>query len=190
MIQKFLVQDSPMVAAVGLLLAFALTCMLLTKLSSFLPKDAGRAFAHDGSLSAGKPRGAGIIFVLVFIAAAILFAPVSVETMIYLMLIAGEMLTGYMDDAAEHPWNEYKKGLLDLIIAIILAVTYLNHNESSFTLATMGITGSFCGADSDTGMDIDQCDKLCRWCGWSFRYTGAGHPDYHLCDRWDSWEGK
>lgn len=139
MIQKFLVQDSPMVAAVGLLLAFALTCVLLTKLSSFLPKDAGRAFAHDGSLSAGKPRGAGIIFVLVFIAAAILFAPVSVETMIYLMLIAGEMLTGYMDDAAEHPWNEYKKGLLDLIIAIILAVTYLNHNESSFTLATMGI---------------------------------------------------
>ena len=123
-----------MVAAVGLLLAFALTCMLLTKLSSFLPKDAGRAFAHDGSLSAGKPRGAGIIFVLVFIAAAILFAPVSVETMIYLML------TGYMDDAAEHPWNEYKKCLLDLIIAIILAVTYLNHNESSFTLATMGIT--------------------------------------------------
>ena len=78
-----------MVAAVGLLLAFALTCMLLTKLSSFLPKDAGRAFAHDGSLSAGKPRGAGIIFVLVFIAAAILFAPVSVETMIYLMLILG-----------------------------------------------------------------------------------------------------
>lgn len=72
MIQKFLVQDSPMVAAVGLLLAFALTCMLLTKLSSFLPKDAGRAFAHDGSLSAGKPRGAGIIFVLVFTAAAIL----------------------------------------------------------------------------------------------------------------------
>lgn len=140
MIQKFLVQDSPMVAAVGLLLAFALTCVLLTRLSNFLPKDAGRAFAHDGSLSAGKPRGAGIIFVLVFTAAAILFAPVSVETMIYLLLIAGEMLTGYMDDASEHPWNEYKKGLLDLIIAIILAVTYLNHNESSFTLATMGIT--------------------------------------------------
>lgn len=137
---QYLMGSSPMIAAIGLLAAFAGTCLLLTKLSKYLPKDAGREFAHDGKLSAGKPRGAGIIFILVFTIAALIFAPVNREICIYLILIAAEMLTGYMDDASEHPWNEYKKGLLDLIVAIVLAATYLNYNSSTFHIATMGLT--------------------------------------------------
>ena len=121
MIQYLLGESNPLVAALGLLTAFAATCFLLTKLSKYLPKDAGREFAHDGKLSAGKPRGAGIIFILVFTAAALIFAPMNREMCIYLILVAAEMLTGYMDDASEHPWNEYKKGLLDLIVAGVLA---------------------------------------------------------------------
>lgn len=136
---QYLMGSSPMTAAIGLLAAFAGTCLLLTKLSKYLPKDAGREFAHDGKLSAGKPRGAGIIFILVFTIAALIFAPVNREICIYLILVAAEMLTGYMDDASEHPWNEYKKGLLDLIVAIVLAVTYLNYNSSTFHIATMGL---------------------------------------------------
>ena len=139
MIQYLMGVSSPMAAAIGLLAAFACTCLLLTALSKYLPKDAGREFAHDGKLSAGKPRGAGIIFILVFTAAALVFAPVNREICIYLILVAAEMLTGYMDDASEHPWNEYKKGLLDLIVAVVLAVTYLNFNSSAFHIATMGI---------------------------------------------------
>lgn len=125
-------------AAIGLLAAFACTCLFLTKLSGRLPKDGGREFAHDGKLSAGKPRGAGIIFILVFTAAALLFAPVQRETCIYLILVAAEMLTGYMDDASEHPWNEYKKGLLDLLVAVVLAFTYLNFNSSVIHIAALG----------------------------------------------------
>lgn len=139
MIQKFLEIDSPVLGGAGLILAFAVTALLLAKCSSHLPKDAGRAFAHDGSLSVGKPRGAGLFFVLVFVGAALLFAPLSAETVIYLLLIVAEMMTGYMDDASDHPWHEYKKGLLDCVVAIVLAVTYLNHNPSSFTLAFFGI---------------------------------------------------
>ncbi|MBO5114000.1 MAG: phospho-N-acetylmuramoyl-pentapeptide-transferase [Lachnospiraceae bacterium] len=139
MIQYLLGESNPLVAALGLLTAFAATCFLLTKLSKYLPKDAGREFAHDGKLSAGKPRGAGIIFVLVFTASAIVFAPMNRELCIYLILVAAEMLTGYMDDASEHPWNEYKKGFLDLIVAIVLAVTYLNYNSSTINIATLGI---------------------------------------------------
>lgn len=131
---------TPLIAAVGLLTAFAGTCFLLTKLSVYLPKDAGREFAHDGKLSAGKPRGAGIIFILVFTAAALLFAPLNRETCIYLILVAAEMLTGYMDDASEHPWGEYKKGLLDFIVAAVLAVTFLNFNSSAIVIATMGVS--------------------------------------------------
>lgn len=50
------------------------------------------------------------------------------------------MLTGYMDDASEHPWGEYKKGLLDLIVAIVLAVTFLNYNSSTITIAALDIS--------------------------------------------------
>lgn len=130
---------SPLAAALGLLTAFAATCFLLTKLSRYLPKDAGREFAHDGKLSAGKPRGAGIIFILVFTVTALIFAPINREIGIYLILVAAEMLTGYMDDASEHPWNEYKKGLLDFVVAIVLAFTYLNFNSTTFQIATLGI---------------------------------------------------
>lgn len=127
-------------AALGLLVAFAGTCFFTAKCSKFLPKDAGREFAHDGKLSAGKPRGAGIIFILVFVVASLIFIPpVNLEIVIYLLLIVAEMLTGFMDDASEHPWGEYKKGLLDLIIAIILAATYLHFNSSSIEIATLGI---------------------------------------------------
>ncbi|MBO5055081.1 MAG: phospho-N-acetylmuramoyl-pentapeptide-transferase [Lachnospiraceae bacterium] len=132
--------STPLIAAIGLLTAFAGTCFFLTKLSAYLPKDAGREFAHDGKLSAGKPRGAGIIFILVFTAAALLFAPLDKEICIYLILVAAEMLTGYMDDASDHPWGEYKKGLLDLIVAVVLAVTFLNYNSSTIVIAAMGIS--------------------------------------------------
>ncbi len=131
--------NQALMAALGLLAAFAGTCFFTAKCSRFLPKDAGREFAHDGKLSAGKPRGAGIIFVLVFAAASLIFIPVNLEIIIYLILIVAEMLTGYMDDASEHPWGEYKKGLLDLIVAIILAATYLHFNSSSIEIATLGI---------------------------------------------------
>ena len=59
------------IAFVGILFAFGATCFAIHKFNKFLPKDMGRQFAHDGILSAGKPRGAGIIFVLTFTVAAL-----------------------------------------------------------------------------------------------------------------------
>lgn len=135
MIHFFIKGNQPLVAAVGLLLAFAGTCILTAKLSFLLPRDGGREFAVEGKLSAGKPRGAGLIFILVFTAAALLFAPVNLEMVIYLILITAEMLTGFMDDAAEKPWGGLKKGLLDLAVAAIVAVTYLNFNSNTIRLA-------------------------------------------------------
>ncbi len=131
--------NQALLAAFGQLAAFAGTCFFMAKCSQFLPKDGGRDFAYDGKLSAGKPRGAGIIFILVFTAAALIFMPIDLEILIYLILIVAEMLTGYMDDAAEKPWGEYKKGILDLIIATILAVNYLHFNSSTIEIATLGI---------------------------------------------------
>ena len=79
--------SSSLLAFFGILFAFGATVLAMAKLSPYLPKDAGREFAHDGKLSAGKPRGAGIIFVLAFVASVLLFSPLSAELVIYLLLI-------------------------------------------------------------------------------------------------------
>nr|WP_318686289.1 phospho-N-acetylmuramoyl-pentapeptide-transferase [uncultured Acetatifactor sp.] len=123
----------------GILFAFAATVLAMAKLGIYLPKDAGREFAHDGKLSAGKPRGAGLIFVLAFVLAGILFAPVRAENIIYLILMVICMLTGFFDDASKTPWGEYKKGFLDLCVAALVALTYLQYNSNMVELALFDV---------------------------------------------------
>lgn len=139
MIVNYLGMDYPVVAFIGIMAAFAATCLLLSGLGRFLPRDHGREYAHDGKLSAGKPRGAGIIFILVFAFSAFLFAPMDMELMIYLVLVIVEMFTGYFDDAADKAWGEYKKGVLDLLVAAATAVTFLHYNSNVITVASLGI---------------------------------------------------
>ena len=126
-------------AFLGILFAFAVTVAATAGFCEYLPRDAGRDFAHDGKKSAGKPRGAGIIFVLAFVAAALLFAPVNAELLIYLVLIVISMLTGFLDDAAKSPWGEYKKGFLDLCVAAMVALTFLKFNPNVVELALFGV---------------------------------------------------
>ena len=99
-----------------------------------LPHDQGRAFAVEGTLSKGKVRGAGLVFVLVYIATVLIYDPVRPERIIYLAVIAATMITGYLDDASDKPWSEYLKGALDLGLGIVVAVTYLFFNGNYFML--------------------------------------------------------
>lgn len=140
MIHKLLPGDfGSLIAFFGILTAFGVTVFATSGLSRFLPKDAGREFAHDGKLSAGKPRGAGIIFVLAFVGAALLFAPVNGEMVIYLILITISMLTGFLDDASKTPWGEYKKGFLDLCVAGMVALTFLRYQSNVVELALFDV---------------------------------------------------
>lgn len=123
----------------GILFAFIATVLATSKLSKYLPKDAGREFAHDGKLSAGKPRGAGIIFVLAFVAAVLLFVPLNAEIIIYLLLITISMMTGFLDDASKTPWGEYKKGFLDLCVAALVALNFLKYNSNVVEIAFLDI---------------------------------------------------
>lgn len=136
MLHLVLSQDYDAVLAfLGILFAFAATVFFTSKLADRLPKDAGREFAHDGKLSAGKPRGAGVIFVPAFAAAALFFSPLKQEIVIYLILTLISMLMGFLDDASKIPWGEYKKGFLDLCVAALVAMTYLRYNPSVMELA-------------------------------------------------------
>ena len=127
-------------AFLGILFSFAATVVATALLAPYLPKDGGREYAHDGKLSQGKPRGAGIIFVLAFVAATLLFVPLDAEIIIYLILIVICMMTGFLDDAAKTPWGEYKKGFLDLCVAAMVAFTYLKYNGSDVDLALFGVS--------------------------------------------------
>ena len=116
----------------GTIFAFFGTIFLMKAVAPKLPHDQGRAFAVEGSLSKGKVRGVGLVFVLVYALTVLLFDELSAEKMVYLFVIVATMFTGFFDDASEKPWNEYVKGALDLILALIVAVTYLYRHGSYF----------------------------------------------------------
>lgn len=119
----------------GALFSFFVTLLLMKKTAPYLPHDQGRAFAVEGALSKGKVRGVGIVFVLVYIVTVILFDSIDREKLIYMFVIMCTMLTGYFDDRADKPWNEYVKGALDLILSVIVAVTYLLVHGNVFLIA-------------------------------------------------------
>lgn len=129
-----------LISFLGIIFAFALTCFCINHFAKLLPTDKGREFAHDGVLSAGKPRGAGFIFILVFVACSLIFGQIAREQIIYLILVVAAMMTGFLDDCSKTSWGEYKKGLLDFIIAAMVAVTYLNFNSNSIYIVTLGQT--------------------------------------------------
>ncbi len=134
---NYLIENEALIAFAGIMMGFLLTCIFTKTCMGYLPKDVGRDFAHDGKLSAGKPRGAGFIFILVFIAAGLLFGVVNRENVIYIVLVAAAMITGFLDDCAKTPWDEYKKGFLDLVIAVMVAITFLNFNSNEIYLVSI-----------------------------------------------------
>lgn len=126
--------NTTLVLFVPMLCSFLIAFFSLKFFKRILPKDQGRAFAVNGALSEGKPRGAGIIFVTSFTLCTALFYPLDIENIIYLVLVYAAMLSGYFDDAAETPWGNLKKGLIDLVISLGIAFTYYFYNGSQVKL--------------------------------------------------------
>ena len=126
--------NTTLVLLVPMLCSFLIAFFSLKFFKRILPKDQGRAFAVNGALSEGKPRGAGIIFVTSFTLCTALFYPLDIENIIYLVLVYAAMLSGYFDDASETPWGNLKKGLIDLVISLGIAFTYYFYNSSQVKL--------------------------------------------------------
>lgn len=132
------------------LLGFLLSFILLLFFKGKLPTDIGRAYAVNAAAAKGKPRGAGIVFIPVFVIITLLcrlitgltsgFTSSMLEYTIYSVLILGAMLTGYLDDASSSPWSELKKGLLDLAISCGCSVTFVCFNP---TMICLPFTGKF-----------------------------------------------
>ncbi len=83
-----------------------------------LPTDRGREFAVDASKSIGKPTGAGVIFVSIFLVVQLLVVPPSFDTLAILALTFFAMMGGWLDDKSSVAWGRVIKGSIDLILAL------------------------------------------------------------------------
>lgn len=170
------------VDAMAFLLAFALTALTDSIFRDKLPHDHGRAFAVNGELSKGKARGSGLIFVLCIALVSLAFLPFNTEYVVYNVLLIASMLSGYLDDAAETAWNEYKKGIIDFVIAVLAGVTYLNFNGCGVHFLQWSFHPAVCSvpaAHRYPYLGKHQRSQLHRWCGRPFRQSGSG-DHWHL----------
>lgn len=105
-------------SAMGVLLS-ALACgWVLRRFSGLLPLDRGRRHAVDGEKAVGKPTGAGILFVPVYLGVCLLVVPLTpVHPWVFLAVLLA-CLTGFLDDRSPDAWGEYRKGAIDLAIAL------------------------------------------------------------------------
>lgn len=132
------------IVLLGVLVAFFGSFLLLKFAMPKLPTDIGRAFAVNAEKAKGKPRGAGVVFIPVISICSLLFAPLTIEYVIFGILLNAVMLTGYLDDASRNPWSDYKKGFFDLLISVGVAVTFALNNSTTVNLS---IISSISGND-------------------------------------------
>lgn len=102
---------------------FFLAYKLIPKFYKVLPHDRGREFTLKDNAEAakGKPTGAGIVFITIFVCLCYLIVPMSLTRAAILLLTWITMLTGFLDDNSTNSWGEYLKGALDLAISVITA---------------------------------------------------------------------
>jgi phospho-N-acetylmuramoyl-pentapeptide-transferase len=118
-----LFQSHALLLAGGTLSAALLTWFFLPRLWHRLPRDRGKAICRDlgGMASAGKPTGAGLAVTLLALPVILLFAPLAFWDLLTVAAVYAAMLFGYLDDRADQPWGELKKGLLDAVCALAIA---------------------------------------------------------------------
>ena len=114
--------------ALSAVFTFGAVILALKLFKNKLPVDGGRDFAFNGKLSKGKRRGAGIVFICVFILSSLIFIKPSIELGMYYAVIFLGMLSGYLDDASKVPWGEYKKGIIDLVICLLTSGAFVWRN--------------------------------------------------------------
>lgn len=110
-------------AVLGLMACWYLSWKLLPLFARRLPSDRGRQYAVGGEHAKGKPTGAGLLFVSIYLLVLLLVVPFDVKYLLAMACILAAMLFGYFDDRATRPWSEYTKGLIDLVLSAVAAVT-------------------------------------------------------------------
>ncbi len=94
----------------------------LPRLGRYLPKDQGRMHAVDAQQSLGKPVGAGIVFIPIFLVVGLLITPLDLYFLGILACVALVMLEGMLDDRCAGGWSEYRLAVVDFGISLLGAI--------------------------------------------------------------------
>jgi phospho-N-acetylmuramoyl-pentapeptide-transferase len=108
-------------AVLGLMACWYLSWKLLPLLACRLPSDRGKQYALGSEHAKGKPTGAGLLFVSIYLLVLLLVVPWDARYLVAMACIFVAMLFGYFDDRAKRPWSEYTKGFIDLVLALVAA---------------------------------------------------------------------
>ncbi|MFA6856711.1 MAG: phospho-N-acetylmuramoyl-pentapeptide-transferase [Treponema sp.] len=112
-----LLQSYTVLITLALYTGFFLSVKMLPLFYERLPHDRGREFTLTAEAARGKPTGAGVVFITIFVIITVIFTPLSLLQYGTLILTWIMMLTGYFDDRSITSWGEYRKGFLDLVIS-------------------------------------------------------------------------
>ena len=127
-----LLSSHAVLLATGTFLAAMLSAFLLPKLWHRLPCDRGKVVKgdHMGVAAKGKPTGAGFYVSLLALPVIILFVPLAFWDMMCVLSLYAAMIFGYLDDRAQVPWGEAKKGFLDLLVSLAAAYfIFMGHSD-------------------------------------------------------------
>jgi phospho-N-acetylmuramoyl-pentapeptide-transferase len=109
-------------AGLGIALAAIASWYVLPRLWHYLPTDQGRVNAVAAQQSVGKPVGAGMLFVPIYLLVCLLVIPFSARFLEAMGCVALMMLEGFLDDRSRGGWGEYRLGLIDLAISLLGAM--------------------------------------------------------------------
>lgn len=129
-----LFQSHAVLIALALYCGFLITVFFLPKTFPHLPMDRGREFTLNPDAAAGKPTGAGVVFISIFVLLVFLFifpSPAQIFTLGLTWLV---MISGYLDDRSKVSWSEYRKAIIDFVLSLITAggLFFLYFNQKVF----------------------------------------------------------
>jgi len=161
-----LFQSHALLLAGGAFTAAFLALFLLPRLWNRLPRDRGKVLCKDlgGMKSAGKPTGAGYYVTLMILPVVILFAPLRFWDLMAVATLYFAMLFGYLDDKADLPWGELKKGLLDAAVSVGIATfVFLGHAQHPAELVSLADFTSTFGADTIKAAAACDSPRMIVW---------------------------
>ena len=117
-----LLQSYTVLIVIALYIGFAICVKALPQFYKFLPKDRGREFTLTAEAAKGKPTGAGVFFITLYVVISLLCVPLTTLQASVVVFTWITMLTGFLDDRSVTSWGEYLKGALDLAIGIAVSI--------------------------------------------------------------------
>lgn len=107
-------------AGAAIVLSGVVTWRMLPAVSGRLPRDQGRAYAVDTEAARGKPTSAGAVFVVIYLAVALITVPWDSNHLVVLAMVLLAMVAGFLDDRTD--LSEYWLGAIDFAVALLTAI--------------------------------------------------------------------